>query len=183
MSFQWNVCVYLFVKFTFNKDHPVASASISVLTRYHQRGPALSNKDQRSSDLSKPLVLMISQHHWEQYVVAAQLLGHIWLFATPWTACSTSGFHVLHYLPEFAQTQVQRVGDAIQASHPLSPSSPPALNVSQHQGLFPSGGQSIRASASASVLPMNIQGWFPLGLTGLISVNSPRTLGNTGPAV
>ena len=89
MSFQWNICVYLFVKFTFNKDHPVASASISVLTRYHQRGPALSNKDQRSSDLSKPLVQMISQHHWEQYVVAAQLLGHIWLFATPW-------LHVAH---------------------------------------------------------------------------------------
>ena len=38
--------------------------------------------------------------------------------------------------------------------------------------LFESGGQSIRASASASVLPMNIQGWFPLGLTGLISLQS-----------
>ena len=177
------VYIYIFVKFTFNKDHSVASAWISVLTQYHQRGSALSNKDQRSSDLSKTLVPMISQCHWEQCVVAAQLLGHIWLFATPWTACSISGFHVLHYLPEFAQTQVQRVGDAIQPSHPLSPSFPPALNVSQHQGLFPSGGQSIRASASASVLPMNIQGFFPLGLTGLMSLNSPRTLGNTGPSV
>ena len=52
----------------------------------------------------------------------------------------------------------------------------PAFNLSQHQGLFPvsqlfiSGGQSIGASASASVLPMNIQCWFPLGLTGLISL-------------
>ena len=49
------------------------------------------------------------------------------------------------------------------------PSSPPALNLSQHQGLFQwvsssSGGQSIGASALGSVLPMNIQGWFPLGL-------------------
>ena len=47
---------------------------------------------------------------------------------------------------------------------------------------FPSGGQSIRASASAAVLPMNIQGWFPLGLTGLISLLSKglsRVFSNT----
>ena len=50
--------------------------------------------------------------------------------------CSTPGFPVLHYLPEFVQMHVHRVGDAIQLSHPLSLSSLPALNVSQHQGLF-----------------------------------------------
>ena len=50
--------------------------------------------------------------------------------------CSTPGFPVLHYLPEFAQTPVRCVGDAIQPSGPLSPSSPPALSLSQHQGLF-----------------------------------------------
>ena len=49
--------------------------------------------------------------------------------------CSTPGFSVLH-LPEFTQTHVHRVGDAIQPSHPLSSPSPPALNHSQHQGLF-----------------------------------------------
>ena len=49
--------------------------------------------------------------------------------------CSMPGFPVLHYLPEFAQTHVHWVGDAIQQSHPLSPPSPPALNLSQHQGL------------------------------------------------
>ena len=64
--------------------------------------------------------------------------------------------------------------DAIQPSHFLSPSSPFAFNLSQHQGLFErnwlcaSGGQSIGASASA-VLPMSIQGWFSLRLTGLFS--------------
>ena len=47
---------------------------------------------------------------------------------------STPGFPVLHYLPEFAQTYVCWVGGAIQPSHPLLPSSPPALNLSQHQG-------------------------------------------------
>ena len=50
--------------------------------------------------------------------------------------CSTPGFPVLHHLPELAQTHVHWVNDAIQPSHPLSPSSPPALNPSQHQGLF-----------------------------------------------
>ena len=100
-----------------------------------------------------------------------QSLSCLRLFVTP---CSMPGFPVLHYLPEFAQIHAHWVGDASQPSHPLLPPSPPACNPSQHQGLFqwvdffPSGGQSIRAS----VLPMNIQGWFPLGLTSLISVQS-----------
>ena len=50
--------------------------------------------------------------------------------------CSTPGFPVHHQLPEFTQTHVHRVSDAIQPSHPLSSPFPPALNVSQHQGLF-----------------------------------------------
>ena len=50
--------------------------------------------------------------------------------------CSTPAFPVLHYLPEFAQTHVHWVGDAIQPSHSLSSPSPPDLNLSQHQGLF-----------------------------------------------
>ena len=92
--------------------------------------------------------------------------------------CSTPGFSVLHHLPEFAQTHVHWVNDAIQPSRPLLTPSSPALNLSQHQGFFPmswlfaSGSQSIGASASTSVLPMNIQRWFPLGLTGLISLLS-----------
>ena len=92
--------------------------------------------------------------------------------------CSTTGFPVLHHLLEFAQSHVHWVSDAIQPSHPLSSPSPPAFNLSQHQDLFlirepfASGGQSIGASASASVLLMNIQDWFPLGLTGWISLQS-----------
>ena len=50
--------------------------------------------------------------------------------------CSTPGLPVHHWLPEFTQTHVHWVGDAIQPSHPLSSPSPPALNLSQHQGLF-----------------------------------------------
>ena len=102
--------------------------------------------------------------------------------------CSTPGFHVHHQLPELAQTYAHQVGDAIQPSHSLSSPSPPAFNVSQHQSLFPmsqfftSGGQSIGVSASASVLPMNIQDWFPSEWTGWISLQSKglsRVFSNT----
>ena len=69
------------------------------------------------------------------------------------------GFSVLHSLPEFAQTHVHLVSDAIQSSHLLLFLSPLALNLSQHQGftpmsqLFASDSQSTGASVSASVLP------------------------------
>ena len=91
--------------------------------------------------------------------------------------CSTPGLSVYHQLLEFTQTHVHRVSDAIQPSHPLLSPSPPAPNPSQHQSfpmsqLFTSGGQSIGVSASASVLPMNIQDRFPLGWTGWISLQS-----------
>ena len=88
--------------------------------------------------------------------------------------CSTPEFPVLQYLPEFAKTHIHWVGDAIQPSHPLSSPSPPALNLSQHQGLFQWVGplhqvtKLLEFSASASVLPMNIQGWLLLELSGLI---------------
>ena len=88
---------------------------------------------------------------------------------------SMPGFPVHHQLPELAQTHVHQVGDAIQPSHALSFPCHPAFNLSQHLGsfqmsqLFASGGQSIGASASASVLPLNIQGWSPLGLAALIA--------------
>ena len=90
--------------------------------------------------------------------------------------CSNPSFLALHYLPRFAQTHVHWVGDAIQPSHLPFPPSPPTLNFSQHRDLFQqvnsSGGQSIGTSASASILPVNIQDWFPLELTSLISFQS-----------
>ena len=49
---------------------------------------------------------------------------------------SMPGLPVHHQLPEFTQTHVHQIGDAIQPSHPLLPPSPPAPNPSQHQGLF-----------------------------------------------
>ena len=92
--------------------------------------------------------------------------------------CSTPGLPVHHQLPESTQTHVHWVSYAIQSPHPLSSPSPPAFNLSQHQNSFPmcqfftSGGQSIGVSASASVLPVTIQDWFPLGMTGWIFLQS-----------
>ena len=89
--------------------------------------------------------------------------------------CSRPGFPVQHQLPELAQIHVHREGDAIQPSHPLLSPSLPTFDLSQHQGLFKWGtsdGKSIGLSASASVLPMKIQYWFHLGLTGWISLQS-----------
>ena len=64
---------------------------------------------------------------------SVQSLSRVQLFATPWTvAC----LPIHHQLPESTQTHVHQVGDAIQPTHPLSSPSPPALNLSQHQGLF-----------------------------------------------
>ena len=88
---------------------------------------------------------------------------------------SMPDFLILHHLQEFAQIHVHWVDDAIQPSHPLSPLSPPTLSLSQHQSLFHWAGSLnhiAKVLASASVLLMNIQDWFPLGLTDLISLQS-----------
>ena len=98
---------------------------------------------------------------------------------------STPGFPVHHQLPELAQIHVHWVSDAILSS--VIPSSScflsfPASRSFPLRQLFASGGQSIGASTSALVLPMNIQCWLPLGLTGLISLLSKglsRVFSNT----
>ena len=99
------------------------------------------------------------------FVVFVQLLlSRVWL-CNP-IDCSMPGFPVLHYCPEFTQIHVHLIDDGIQPSHSVSPPSPlqsfPASGSFPVSQLFVSHGQSIGTSASASVLPMNIQGWFPL---------------------
>ena len=105
-----------------------------------------------------------------------QLLNHVQIFVTPWTAACTApclsptlGVYSNSYpLSQWCfPTSSSSVGPF--SSHLQSfPVSGP-FPMSQ---FFPSGGQSIVVSASASVLPMNMQDWFPLGLTGLISLKS-----------
>ena len=126
----------------------------------------ISSSDQFSSD---------------QFSSVAQLCP---TFANP---CSMPGLPVHHQLPEFTQTHVLWVGDVIQPSHPLLSPSPPALNLTQHQGLSNESALRIRWptywSSSFNISPSNnIQDWFPLGWTGWICLQSKglsRVFSNT----
>ena len=93
--------------------------------------------------------------------------------------CRTPGFPVHHQLPELTQTHVHQVGDAIQPSHPLSYPSPPAFNLSQHQGLSNESILPIRWpkywSFSFSISPSNEYSQlisFRIGLFDLLAVQS-----------
>ena len=107
-------------------------------------------------------------------VVIVHSLSHVQVFEIP--RLYHPGLPVHHHLPELSQVHLHWISDAIQPSHPLLPSSPlplqsfPASRSFTMSRLFTSGGQSF--GASTSVLPMNIQDWFPLGLPGLISLLS-----------
>ena len=107
--------------------------------------------------------------------VVVQSLSCVTLFATPWTtACQ---FPLFFTISLNLLTHIHRVGEAIQSSQPLLSPSPPASNLPQHQSLYQRISSSHHgASASESVLPMNIQGWTPLGLTGLVSLLSKGLL-------
>ena len=115
---------------------------------------------------------------------SVQSLSRVWFFVTPWTAaCQTS----LSITNSQSLLKLMSLESIIQASHPLSSPSL-AFNLSQHQGLFKWVSSShqvakiLGVSASTSVLPMNTQDWFPLGLTGWISLQSKglsRVFSNT----
>ena len=131
-------------------------------------------------------MLISSKHQHESVIANSTLKSRVFsvtsfcssaaqLFPTLYDPmdCSTPGFPVPH-LQELVQAHVHRVGDAIQPPHPLVVpfssclQSCPASGSFLMSQLFTSCGQSIGASLSASVLPVNIQDSFPLGLTGLI---------------
>ena len=91
--------------------------------------------------------------------------------------CSTPSLPVHHQLLEFTQMQVHWLSDAIQPPQPLSSPSPPtfdfaSIRVFSSESVLHISGRSIGISASTSVLPMNIQDWYPLGWTGWISLQS-----------
>ena len=119
-------------------------------------------------------------------ISSVKLLSHVRLLATPWTAACRLP------CPSPTSRAWSNSHPSSQWCHPTISSSVipfssclqtfPTLGSFPMSWLFASGGQSIRASASASVLPMNIQDWFPLELTGLISLLSkglPRVFSNT----
>ena len=107
---------------------------------------------------------------------SVQLLSHVQLFATPWTAARQASLSITNSwnLLKFMSTESVMPSNHLILYHPLLllPSIFPASGSFLISQFFASVGQSIGASASASVCPMNNQDWFPLGLFGLISFSS-----------
>ena len=117
---------------------------------------------------------------WPDFIlVVIQLCSCVWLSATPWTAPhqASLSFTISRSLLKLVSIESVVPSDHLVLCCPLLllPLIFPSIRVFYKIGwLFASCGQSIGASASASVLLMNIQGWFPLGLTGLISLQPKR---------
>ena len=107
---------------------------------------------------------------------SVQSLSHVWLFATPWTAAPQASLSIANSqsLLKLMSIESAMPSNHLIFCHPLFLLSSifPSIRVFLMSQFFPSGGQSIGVSASTSVLPMNIQDWFPLGWTGWISLQS-----------
>ena len=115
--------------------------------------------------------------HWEAFAAVVHSLSLVQLFKTPWTAARqvSLSFTSSQSLLKFVFIESMMLSNHLILCHPL-------LLLPSVSWLFVSGGQSIGALALAPVLPVNIQGWFPLGLTGLISLLSKglsRVFSNT----
>ena len=111
-------------------------------------------------------------------IVAVQSLSCVWLFETPWTAAPQASlfFTISRSSPKLTSIELVMPSNNLILGRPLLFLSSvfPSIRVFSNDWLFTSGGQSIGASASALILPMNHQNLFPLGLTGLISLLSKR---------
>ena len=112
------------------------------------------------------------------FVLLTKSLSLVRLFATPWTAACQAP---LSFTISWSLLKLMSIESVMPSSHLilccpllLLPSVFPSIRSFSMSWLFTSGGQSIGASVAASVLPMNNQGRFPLGLTGLISLQSNR---------
>ena len=115
-----------------------------------------------------------------------QALSHVQLFETPWTAAHQASLSITNSqrLLKLMSIELVMASNHLILCHPLllPPPTFPKSGSFQMSQFFESGGQSIGVSASASVLPVNIQDWFPLGWTGCISLQSKglaRVFSNT----
>ena len=135
----------------------IPSTNISSQLQY-KLTQQVSSKEQKGKEQRQKKIILLwlslentTLARWSR-ISSVQLLSRVRHFATSWNKIPCH-----HQLPELAQTHVHRVGDAIQPSHPLSSPSPPAFNISQHQGLFlmsqfcTSDGQSIGSRIISSM--------------------------------
>ena len=126
-----------------------------------------------SSALAQSVQLLSQFSHLVSSVAqSVQSLSHVWVFATPWTAAHQASLSITN---SWSLLKLMSIESVMPSNHLilchsllLPPSIFPSIRVFSNE----SGGQSIGISASASVLPMNIQDSFPLGWTGWISLQS-----------
>ena len=111
---------------------------------------------------------------------SVQSLSRVWLFVIPWTVACQASLSITNSwnLLKLMSTELVMSSNHLILCRPLLllPSIFPSIRVFSNESVLRISGQSIGALASASVLPMNIQDWFPLGLTGLISLLSKALL-------
>jgi len=113
---------------------------------------------------------------FQKFIVLSSVhsLSHVQLFVTQWTAARQASLSITNFqsLLKLMSIQSVMISNHLILCHPLLllPSIFPNIRVFSNDQFFTSGGQSIGVSTSAAVLPMNIQGWFPLGWTGWISL-------------
>ena len=148
-----------------------------VFSKLYTKSPCCLNYSWQQQQIHS-LLILFDLKEWTVVDFVVQSLGRVRLLATPWTgACQvplsfTSSRSLLKLLSIESMMLSNHLIFCPQSFLPSCPQSLPESVSFPISRLFASGSQSIRASASASVLPMNTQGWFPLGLTGLISLQS-----------
>ena len=113
---------------------------------------------------------------WPVLICSVQLFSHVWLFATPWTAAHQASLSITTpwaYSNSYPSSRWYHptISWSVVPFSSFLQSFPASWSFAMSQ-LFASGGQTTGASASASVLPKNIQDWSPLGWTALISLQS-----------
>ena len=123
--------------------------------------------------------------HFVLFFSLVQSFSHVQDFATPWTAARHSPLSITN---SWSLLKLMSIESVMPSNHLipcyplfLLPSGFPSIRISSNESVFASGSQSIGVSASASVLPVDIQGWFPLELTGLILISKglSRVFSNT----
>ena len=156
----------------------VFSHNYFLLTMKNENASLEQTRDQKG-ELSYSMMISSVQFS------SVQTLSRVQPFKTPWTAARQPSLSITNSQSLLKPMFIELV---MPSNHTIlcGRRFPPAFNLSQHQGLFKwvssSGGQSIGVWASASVLPVNIQDWFPLGWSGWISLQSKglsRVFSNT----
>ena len=124
-------------------DH-IHSLAVATSSIFKAKSTESTNLSLSLSDLFASIIIFSLTFQHSSYKDPCDYTGPTWISSVAQSClnlchpmdCSMLGFPVHHPIPEFTQTRVHWVSDAIQPSHPLSSPSPPALNHSQHQGLF-----------------------------------------------